>query len=117
MTKENLSAAAILAADDITIRPLKIPEWGGTIHIRTMTGQERDTWEVYAQSQMQADSVNIRARLAAICICDETGKRLFTNADTVKLSEKSGAALDRVYEAAVRLNGLSGEEVERIEKN
>lgn len=117
MSKDNLSAAAILAADDITIREIKIPEWGGSVHIRTITGQERDTWEVYAQSQMSAQTVNIRARLAAISICDETGKRLFADADTSKLAEKSGVALDRIYEAAARLNGLSSEEVERIEKN
>lgn len=117
MSKANLTAAAILAAEDTSTKEISIPEWGGKVFIRTMNGQERDTWEVYAQAQMQSDTVNIRARLAAICLCDDTGKRLFTNADTVKLAEKSGAALDRIYEAAVRLNGLSGEEVERIEKN
>ena len=112
-----LTAAAILAAHDTITKQVTVPQWGGDVFIRTMTGQERDTWEVYAQQQMTAKTVNIRARLAAICLCDEAGARLFTDAETKTLAEKSGAALDRVYEAAVKLNGLSGEEVENIEKN
>ena len=112
-----LDAAGILAAQDIITDEITVPEWGGRVYIRTMTGSERDTWEVYAQGQMTAKTVTIRARLAAICLCDVSGKRLFTDADTAKLAEKSGAALDRVYEAAVRLNGLSADEIEKIEKN
>lgn len=113
----NLDAAGILAAQDTLTDEITVPEWGGRVFIRSMTGTERDTWEVYAQGQMSAKVVTIRARLAAICLCDASGKRLFTDADTAKLAEKSGSALDRVYEAAVRLNGLSVDEVEKIEKN
>jgi len=112
----NLTAAEILAAQDIYTDEITVPEWGGRLHIRTMTGQERDTWEVYAQGQMTSKVVNIRARLAAICVADANGKRLFTDADTAKLAEKSGAALDRVYAAAVKWNGLTNDEVEKLEK-
>ena len=113
----DMTAAAILAASDSTIKQIDVPEWGGSVSIRTMTGVERDTWEVYAQSQMGKKVVNIRAMLAAICLCDADGKRLFTDADATKLADKSAAALDRVYDAAVKLNALSAEEVENIEKN
>ena len=113
----DLTAAAILAATDNIIIPLDVPEWGGRIYIRTMTGQERDTWEVYAQNQMTRKVVNIRAMLCAICLCDAGGQRLFKDSEAAQLSEKNAAVLDRIYDLAVKANGLSAEELEQVEKN
>lgn len=113
----DLTAAAILAAEDSTIKAIDVPQWGGTVHIRTMTGGERDTWEVYAQGQMAKKVVNIRAMLCAICLCDAGGQRLFKDSEAGQLANKSGSVLDKIYEAAVKLNGLTQAEVDEIEKN
>jgi hypothetical protein len=45
------------------------------------------------------------------------GKRLFTDADAPVLGEKLAPALDRIFEAASKLNRLSKEDVEELEKN
>ena len=50
---------------------------------------------------------NLRAKLCVWCIVDAQGERLFTDADSAALGEKSGAAIDVIYDAASRLSGIS----------
>lgn len=112
-----LKADDILAAEDLKIEPIDLPEWGGSAFIRVMNGTERDSWEVYAQKQMSSDRVNMRARLAVICLCDDKGERIFKDSQAADLAKKSSIALDRVYEAAVRLNRIGAADLEALEKN
>jgi hypothetical protein len=115
----------ILKTDDLKREIIAVPEWGGEVCVRVMTGSERDQWEWAALAAKDnatkkgvAFSIeNMRATLSAICICDETGKRIFTNADILELGKKSAAALDRVFQAAQRVNGLTAAAVEELEKN
>jgi hypothetical protein len=48
---------------------------------------------------------------------DESGKRLFPDADVRELGKKSASALQRVFEVAQRLSGLSNADVEELTKN
>ena len=114
----SLSAKDILESSDQNIEPISLPEWGGDAFIRTMSGTERDSWEMYASKQMEkVNNVNIRAKLASITLCDKEGKRLFGDGQVDALSKKSAKALNRVYEAALKLNKLSDEDIEQLEKN
>lgn len=114
-----VSADDILNFDDQAIEKLVVPEWGNVeLYIRTMTGVERDTWEMYAAKAMERKgAVNIRAKLACLCLCDETGKRIFADGQVDHLGKKSSKALDRIYSAALKLNKLSDDEIEALEKN
>ena len=113
-----LSTDDILNCNDSTIDPIDIPEWGGSAFIRTMTGTERDSWEMYASKQMEkVNGVNIRAKLACISLCDEAGKRMFGDGQIDALAKKSAKALNRVYEASLQLNKLSDDDIEQLEKN
>lgn len=107
----------ILSADDIKIEPIDLDEWGVKAFIRVMNGTERDSWEVYAQKQLKADKVNMRARLAAICLCNAHGERIFKDEQTAELSQKSSIVLDRIYDAAIRLNKIGAADLEALEKN
>lgn len=40
-----LTREAILSADDLPAETVDVPEWGGKVRIRTMTGSERDAFE------------------------------------------------------------------------
>ena len=40
-----LTRDKILSADDIRSERVKVPEWGGEVIVREMTGAERDEWE------------------------------------------------------------------------
>lgn len=113
-----LTAAEILALNDADIQKINIPEWGGDFYIRTMTGTERDTWEVYASGQLEKDAdINIRAMLAAITLCDEKGNRIFKANQAGELAKKSASALDRIYGKSSKLNKLSEQDLKDIEKN
>lgn len=113
-----LSAEQILAANDTGIESVDVPEWGGSVCIRTMTGTERDSWELYYQSEVKKrDNANVRAKLCALTICDESGKRLFTDQQVADLAKKNAKALDRVFTAATRLNKITEDEIEELEKN
>jgi hypothetical protein len=40
-----LSRDDILNADDLTIETIAVPEWGGEVNVKTLTGAEKDKWE------------------------------------------------------------------------
>lgn len=112
-----LTRDAILGVQDLKTERVPVPEWGGDIYVRGMSGAERDAFE---QSLMVGDKFtpdNVRARLAARCICDEKGERLFSDADIVVLGAKNAAALDRVYDVAQRLSGIGKKDLDAAIKN
>lgn len=106
-----LTRDAILASDDLPRELVSVPEWGGDVYVRGMTGVERDAYESAAAAMVDGDVVVIddkgaRARLVGFCIVDEAGQRLFSDDDIVALAGKSAAPLDRVYHVAARLSGI-----------
>lgn len=118
----HLSRDDILKAADNEAEEVNVPEWGGTVLVRGMTGKERDAFEVsLAQpgrgGRREWNTVNVRAKVIARCVVDDDGNRLFTDADVAELGEKSGAAVDRVYEVAARLSGLSDEDQEEMTRD
>ncbi len=112
-----LSKKDILTADDLPFEDVKVPEWGGTVRVRTMTGTERDAFEGETYTGKGANTVNMRARICARCIIGDDGQRLFEDRDMAELGAKSAASLDRVFAVAQRLNGFSDADVEVLEKN
>ena len=116
-----LSKTAILAAQDLQTEDVEVPEWGGAVRVRSFTGRERDAFEssmVRGDGRdRKVDLTNMRARLVGLTVIDETGQRLFTDEEVDLLGAKSGAALDRVFAVAQKLNGLSGTDVEELAKN
>ena len=97
-----LTRDMILAADDLPREEVEIPEWGGSVYVRVLTGGERDQLE----RMIAKDSVS-RAAIAALCLVDATGARLFTDADVEKLAQKNGGALEKIVTAALRFNAIS----------
>ena len=116
-----LSKTAILAAQDLQTEELEVPEWGGAVRVRSFTGRERDAFEASMVRgdgrDRKVDLTNMRARLVGLTVIDEAGQRLFTDEEVDLLGAKSGAALDRVFAVAQKLNGLSGADVEELSKN
>ncbi len=117
--KHFLTRDEILAAQDIQTEMVDIPDWGGWLRIKTLTGKERDAMEManfMAQrtNDLAANTVNVRARLVARSAVDENGVRLFSDADAIALGEKSGAALDRAFGVANRLSKLSVTDIKEL---
>ena len=113
-----LDADSILAANDIELASVEVPEWGGSVYIRVMSGAERDQWEQLNVKALQRGTAkNVRAGLAALCMCDHQGKRLFTDDQIEALGKKSAKALDRVFAKIQEVNALTDDELATIEGN
>jgi hypothetical protein len=117
-----LSRDSILSSSDLPTEEVPVPEWGGTVFVRTMSGTERDNFEqVILEGKSTkggtAKMVNVRAKLAVKVLVDEQGKRLFTDEDAGILGSKSGKALDRIFEVAQRLAGIGEKDIAELEKN
>jgi hypothetical protein len=112
----------ILAADDLPRIPLVVPEWGISEEdggfIRGLTGSGRDAYESgirnYRNGQMVVNLKDVRARLVAMCLVDEDGNRVFSDKEIQALGAKSGQVLERLFDKAAALSGLSKETVEEL---
>ena len=111
----------ILNASDLAREEVDVPEWGGAVLVRGLTGRERDAYEssiVHPNGRvMKYTLTNMRARLVALSVIDEAGARLFSDSDIEMLGRKSAAALQRVFEVAQRLSGLSEQDMDELAKN
>ena len=111
----------ILRADDIQAEIVDVPEWGGQVRVKGLSGTERDRFEQDSIDQRgkttKLNFANIRARLLVLCLVDEQGNRLFQRSDIDLLGQKSAAALNRVFDVARRLSGLNQEDVEELAEN
>jgi hypothetical protein len=113
-----LTKEQILQADDITVETVPVPEWGGEVIVRTMTGTDRDIWDNLLFKGGSDDFLdNTRARLCACTIIDENRNLLFSEDDIIELGKKSSLALNRVFDVAKNLNGLGSKEIEDLAKN
>jgi hypothetical protein len=116
-----LTKDAILAANDLVTEDVEVPEWGGTVRVRTISGAERDAFEQAIVTRkgknVQTNLANIRAKMVALCVVDENGQRLFADKDVLLLGTKSAAALDRVFTVAQQLAGLTDKDVDELAEN
>lgn len=114
-----LSRDQILDAKDMKTVDVSVPEWGGEVRIRMLSGTERDAFEA-SMIEMKKDGSqkrnveNVRARLVALCIVNEQGETMFNRADIRMLGNKSAAALQRVFDACNELNAVTEEDIETI---
>ena len=125
MASKILTAADILSADDIERELVEIPEWGGSVWVYGMTASERDRQELEAARILQnandpsakkAQRANIRAMVAAIVCRDENGARIFGSEHIQQLGKRSAKPLDRIYDVARRLSGITDSTDEEEEK-
>lgn len=119
--KKFLSKEDIFKADDMDYEVVDVPEWGGKVKVKTMTGTERDAFETSLFEtkgvNVSGNMSNMRAKLIASCATHENGDRLFSEKDIKKLGNKSAKALDRLFSVAQKLNGIGTSEVEELTKN
>lgn len=113
-----LSREAILAADDIPTDDVEVPEWGGTVRIRALSGTDRDRMEADIVGNGKKPKMdNLRAKVVAASVIDEEGHKMFAESDVVALGRKSAAALGRVFDAAASLAAIKPADVEELAGN
>lgn len=122
-----LTKDQIWQADDILFEDVPVPEWSppgevASVRLRGLSGAERDAVEaaMLTKGKGGAHQVNLRnarARLVIACAIDEAGQPLFTQGDLLHLGQKSATALERLFQVAQRLSGMSKDDVEELTGN
>lgn len=92
-----LTRDLVLAASDQKSQVIEVPEWGGSVTLRTLSGA--DQFKVY-RCASDVDPVIVTL---AYAILGDDGQRLFGDGDFDMLANKSGRVLSRLSSA---LNGM-----------
>jgi len=118
MTK--LTKEQILGAKDLPIREIPVPEWNGSVRMQTLSGKDRDSFEDTIQKRKTGQLIELKGlkvMLLSLTVIDEAGALMFSEADLVKLNEKSSKAINNLFEVATEMNGIGEEAVEELRKN
>lgn len=113
----SLTADQILAADDLGLKEVKVKEWNGSVFIRVMSVGERDEYERMWLGKRDTGPDNFRTEYLVRTLCDEKGNLLFTRDKVERLRQKSGAVMSRLFDAAIKHNSMSEEDVEELGKS
>ncbi|PRH79407.1 hypothetical protein C6N75_10005 [Streptomyces solincola] len=113
-----LTKEQIFAADDLPVEIVHVPEWGGDVRLKMLTAAERDAFEASTVQmrggKQKQNLANLRARLVALCIVDEEGRRIFQSGDVTRLGNKSASALQRLFDKCNEMNALSEDDIEEL---
>jgi len=115
----------ILSAEDIRHEDVTVPEWGGVkVRIRGLNGTQRDSFEAKMVAlkkggqDVELRLADFRSKFLVKCLYDpETDSRIFGDGDAQALGRKSSAVIDRLFEVAQRLSGMSDDSVEEAKGN
>ena len=112
-----LSRAQILAANDRKPVEVDVPEWGGTVMLQVMSGQERESIEREWTSTSEKLIPFYKEKMLVRCISGADGEPLFSEEDLVALGAKNASTIDTLFKRAMRLNGFEKDSVEEAAKN
>jgi hypothetical protein len=114
-TPKYLTAADVLAAEDIQVVDVPVPEWGGVVRLRALSGHEAIRFANLVRDD--ASPASSAVRIVALCAVDAEGKSLFTDEQVEALKAKSLKAINRLQTVALKLNGLDEEEGKAAKKD
>ena len=98
-----LTRDAILTVNDLPSEQVPVHEWGGdgaTLTVRRLTAGEF----LQLLKKVQADPDRAFAYWIVFTVVGEDGKRVFTESDAEVLAGKSMQVIQRLFDAADRLN-------------
>jgi hypothetical protein len=111
----------IMTTNDIRTDLVVVKEWGNkSFLIRTMNGEERSRFfDLCTDKKGNLDSEKLFIYIIIFTVTDpdNPGELVFLPEDYEKLRKKSGTALDKLSRVAMRLNGLTRDDIKDAEKN
>lgn len=111
------SKDVLLGKRDLGLKRVYVPHWASWVWLKTMTGEERDKFEVSCLVNGKMTYENVRAKLLVHAIVNKDGVRLFGDDEWPALTKKSGAALGILYNDATKLNAITEADVDELVKN
>ena len=106
--------------------PVKVltPEWAdgaddGHVYVRVLLADEAERVRRVLDAAADGKMADTDAMMAVciLCVCDERGRPLFTDADKAAMRKTALAPLMRCGNKALEINCLTDEAVERMEGN
>lgn len=102
---------AILSNEDAEVYAVLVPEWGGTVHFRTLTADRRDRWELEYQNQP-----GFRAALVGLSMCDEHGQWAEPTPTQIQaLGQKAAGPMERCITEILKRNAIREVDLEEME--
>ena len=110
----SLTREQILNAKDNIIEEVEVPEWGGSVFLRSIgaTSKERIGQRVFRSDGTARNMVGFRAAICAEGIVDENGIRIFSQNDVEILGEKSDEVLERLSGLIRKLSKMDPVDIE-----
>jgi hypothetical protein len=103
METKILTAGDILGAQDVQFETVEVPEWGGSVRLRSLTARQIAK---FVDSKRE-DSATLAV---ALSIVDADGNQQFTEADCERLKDRNISAIMRIQEAVMSLNRLKADD-------
>ncbi len=111
----------ILETTDFKTEMVPTPEWpdaDGKVFCRSIMASDRDAYESsFSDKDGKSTMENIRSRLVVMSACDENGKLIFSHDDVESLGKKNAEVVNRLWDAARKLAGMTDEDAKELEKN
>lgn len=107
----------LLTSEKATTIPrerLELPELGGFVFVKGMTGGERDEFEKSCRDPKGRLRGNTRARLAVRTVVNEDGSRVFSDDDIQMVGRIRVDVLQKIFNLAQKLSGISDADVEEL---
>jgi len=108
----SLTKEMILGCTDLPVEDVEIPEWGGRVRVRGLDCAKRDEYVGLLSRAKKGetwDLSGLKPKLVQLCVVNGDGGLLFAVEDLAAIGAKSAAAIDRIWDVAMRLSGLSDE--------
>lgn len=100
---------------------VQIAELGGAVRLQELTGAEMSEWQGKITAQRlenrKVQMKNRDAQLICLCLVDENGQRLFDDDEAAGIGEWGASVVKKLFDECAKLNGLTKEEAEDLEKN
>lgn len=111
-----LNRDEILSAEDFRYGEVDVPELGGKVRIRSLSGAQRSFINHKIDAKNTDDLDETFVMLACV---DEKGDRLFSQKDLPALQKKSSASISKIAKAVIELSRYdkTAEEIDIAEQN
>ena len=112
------NANAILGKDDFHYEEIEVPEWGGSLRLKSLSGSERS--KIIKLTQQQKDTADgVFEQCTIYSVVDSEGRRLFDDTEATRkvLQSKDAGVTQRIGRKILEISGLSRDALDIAEKN
>lgn len=113
MERQGLSLAQIAAIKDLSVEPVEVKEWGGTVYLRSFSAGVRQGiverhCEFTEDGKVKVkDHIEMQFSVLRASLCDAEGNLIADSDEGVKaLKQRNPSVIDSLAKKAMELNGL-----------